>query len=186
MREIAEYYGFTPNRQHMISCPFHTEKTPSLHIYDDTNSFYCHGCQIGGDSVTFVSKLYDLTAYAAAKKINDDMSLGVNFGSSAEKQATPTRREPTTSETQRAFEEWTKKTWLSLNCLYKFLKAYKDNLSRDIPKYAEVSADFENVNYLCDLFLKDTDGITAVYKYHRGDLKRFAEKYSKYIPNRED
>lgn len=186
MRDIVEFYGFILNRQHMISCPFHTEKTPSLHIYDDTNSFYCHGCQIGGDSVTFVSKLYQLTPYAAAKKINDDMALGVNFGSSAEKKATPTRREPTTAETQRAFEEWTNKTWLSLNGLYKFLNAYKDNLPTDIPKYTEVSADFENINYLCDLFLRDTDGITSIYKYHKGDIRRFYAKYQQYLPNREE
>ena len=186
MREIAEYYGFTPNRQHMISCPFHTEKTPSLHIYDDTNSFYCHGCQIGGDSVTFVSKLYQLTPYAAAKKINDDMALGVNFGSSAEKKATPTRREPTTAETQRAFEEWTAETWLTINSLFKFLKAFKDNLPTDIPKYKEVSADLAIIDYICELFLEGTDGITAIYKYHKGDIRQFIAKYRKYISKRED
>lgn len=31
-------------------CPFHLEKTPSLVVYEDTQSFYCFGCGTGGMS----------------------------------------------------------------------------------------------------------------------------------------
>ena len=37
-------------------CPFHSEKTPSFTVYGDTSSFYCFGCQTGGDPVFFFSK----------------------------------------------------------------------------------------------------------------------------------
>ncbi len=33
-------------------CPFHNEKTPSFHVYDD--HFHCFGCGAHGDAVTFV------------------------------------------------------------------------------------------------------------------------------------
>ena len=41
-------------------CPFHNEKTPSFTVYDDTQSFYCFGCGVGGDAVTFVKKIENL------------------------------------------------------------------------------------------------------------------------------
>jgi hypothetical protein len=36
-----------------ILCPFHKEKTASLIIYLENNSFYCFGCSIGGDNIHF-------------------------------------------------------------------------------------------------------------------------------------
>lgn len=35
-------------------CPFHSEKTPSCHIYNDTQSFYCFGCGAGGSVIQFI------------------------------------------------------------------------------------------------------------------------------------
>ena len=39
---------------YMGLCPFHSEKTPSFCVYSNTNSFYCFGCGVGGDVITFV------------------------------------------------------------------------------------------------------------------------------------
>lgn len=41
-------------RDYVCSCPFHSEKTPSCHIYTETQSFYCFGCGAGGDVITFI------------------------------------------------------------------------------------------------------------------------------------
>lgn len=35
-------------------CPFHTEKTPSFIVSRDRQSFYCFGCEKGGDAITFL------------------------------------------------------------------------------------------------------------------------------------
>ena len=49
-------------------CPFHNEKTPSFTVYDDTQSFYCFGCGVGGDPVQFI-KLIENVDYVDAIKI---------------------------------------------------------------------------------------------------------------------
>ena len=48
-------------------CPFHSEKTPSFTVYGDTSSFYCFGCQTGGDAVIFISKIENLDYIEAVK-----------------------------------------------------------------------------------------------------------------------
>lgn len=41
-------------------CPFHSEKTPSFNIYEDTQNFYCFGCGAGGDVITFIRRIENL------------------------------------------------------------------------------------------------------------------------------
>ena len=40
-------------RTYVCCCPFHSEKTPSCHIWTDDPHFYCFGCGSGGDVITF-------------------------------------------------------------------------------------------------------------------------------------
>lgn len=41
-------------------CPFHSEKTPSFTVYPSENSFYCFGCGVGGNAITFVRQMEHL------------------------------------------------------------------------------------------------------------------------------
>lgn len=38
-------------------CPFHQEKTPSMHVWAEERRFKCFGCQAGGDAISFVQRL---------------------------------------------------------------------------------------------------------------------------------
>lgn len=46
---------------YVCCCPFHSEKTPSFMIYTDSPHFYCYGCNIGGDVVTFIRQAEHLS-----------------------------------------------------------------------------------------------------------------------------
>ena len=48
-------------------CPFHAEKTPSFHVYTDTQSFYCFGCGAGGDVITFAKRIENLEYIEAVR-----------------------------------------------------------------------------------------------------------------------
>lgn len=44
-------HGIEPNHEGKILCLFHDEKTPSLQIYPETNTFKCYGCGKNGDVI---------------------------------------------------------------------------------------------------------------------------------------
>ncbi len=50
-------------------CPFHDEKTGSFTVYKNDNHFYCYGCQVHGDVITFVMKQEDLSFVEACKRL---------------------------------------------------------------------------------------------------------------------
>lgn len=59
IRAILEHYGavFQGNK---CCCLLHGEKTPSLQIYEDTESWHCFGeCGTGGDSIAFIRAMED-------------------------------------------------------------------------------------------------------------------------------
>ena len=64
-------------RNYVCSCPFHSEKTPSCTIFTDTQNFYCFGCGAGGDVITFIMKIENLTFPEAVKLLAQRAGLEV-------------------------------------------------------------------------------------------------------------
>jgi len=48
-------------------CPFHQETNPSFFLYPETNTFYCFGCQVGGDVIELVKKALNCNFEQAIK-----------------------------------------------------------------------------------------------------------------------
>ena len=51
----------------VCNCPFHSEKTPSCTIYPEQQSFYCYGCGAGGDVITFIRRMENLSFMEAVE-----------------------------------------------------------------------------------------------------------------------
>lgn len=58
-------------------CPFHSEKTPSMVVYNDTQSFYCFGCGAGGDVISFIMRIENLGYVEAVKFLAQRVGLEV-------------------------------------------------------------------------------------------------------------
>ena len=69
MTDVASaYVNLNRRGRNMVGlCPFHGEKTPSFNIYPENGSFYCFGCGVGGDVITFIMKIENLDYIDAVK-----------------------------------------------------------------------------------------------------------------------
>ena len=56
-------------------CPFHEEKTPSFHVYTDTQTYYCFACHEAGDLFSFVMKKNGLTFPEAVEMLSSQAGL---------------------------------------------------------------------------------------------------------------
>ncbi|WP_420264073.1 CHC2 zinc finger domain-containing protein [Candidatus Magnetominusculus dajiuhuensis] len=56
--------------RHWGLCPFHDEKTPSMMVDVQRQTFTCFGCWAGGDVVTFIQKLHGVDFRVALKLLD--------------------------------------------------------------------------------------------------------------------
>ncbi len=65
---VSAYVSLKRRGRNMVGlCPFHGEKTPSFNIYTENASFYCFGCGVGGDVISFIMKIENLDYVDAVK-----------------------------------------------------------------------------------------------------------------------
>ena len=91
--DAARHYGLTVNRSGFALCPWHSDKHPSLKLYDGDRGCWCFSCQHGGDVVELVSGLLGVSRTDAAKHLNRDFRLGLAFGRDRETEAQRRERE---------------------------------------------------------------------------------------------
>jgi DNA primase len=65
---VLAKYNLKPNKNNLLNCPFHNDKTASLQIYPKTNSFYCFACGATGDQIEFIEKYEKLDKHQAILK----------------------------------------------------------------------------------------------------------------------
>lgn len=78
--DLLEKYDIEYNGK-LINCPLpnHSDNTPSMAIYEVTNSFNCFGCNKGGSVVDFVVEMEDITPFKAVVKLNKMFDLKIDF-----------------------------------------------------------------------------------------------------------
>lgn len=73
--EVVASYGIAlrPSGRALLGrCPFHEDGgRPNLHVYPDSDSFYCYRCCAGGDALAFVMRLDRVAFPAAVDRLRD-------------------------------------------------------------------------------------------------------------------
>lgn len=77
----ASYITLKRRGRNMVGlCPFHNEKTPSFNIYTENGSFYCFGCGVGGDVISFIMRIENLDYVDAVKFLAQRAGLDMPSG----------------------------------------------------------------------------------------------------------
>lgn len=82
MAQVASMYGYRVNRSGFIKCPFHSDHSPSMKIYDGNRGYYCFVCHQGGDIFDFVMKHDGLQFDAAVRHIAAVFGIATSDGKS--------------------------------------------------------------------------------------------------------
>lgn len=115
-------------------CPFHNEKTPSLTIFPETNSWYCFGaCAEGGDAVDFVQKHEGIGFKEAKKAVEEVLGHEVDVGSGGEKKRSEAKSVAVKPMPKEAIKEFQKdKVFQDLN--YRGIRKETDEYFRVLSK----------------------------------------------------
>jgi len=97
-RRIEEVVGAAlPLKRDFGLCPFHSEKSPSLHIDRKRNIFHCFGCGAGGDTIAFVRRLRNLDFAAAVRELTNEDGLGPRYVPAQKPEAVQRAEAPSTA-----------------------------------------------------------------------------------------
>jgi len=69
--KVLNYYGLKADKNGMLNCPFHNDKTPSMKIYPETNTWTCFSsnCTAGtGDQIEMIQRKDKLNKHQAILK----------------------------------------------------------------------------------------------------------------------
>lgn len=73
---ISEYVALKKaGRNHVGSCPFHKEKTPSFTVNSEKQIFYCFGCGQGGNVYAFLMKINNMTFPEAVRHLAGKLGI---------------------------------------------------------------------------------------------------------------
>jgi len=71
LQQVLSDYSLSPDKNNRLCCPWHKDKTPSLQIYPNTNTWTCFSsnCNAGsGDAIDFIMKYEKVSKHEALIK----------------------------------------------------------------------------------------------------------------------
>ena len=145
LRQAAETYGLRVLRNGMTCCPFHEDRHPSMKLNKDY--FFCFGCGASGDVIDLTARLFGLSPYAAAQKLETD------FGIDAETKLLPFPNHAEPSRDRERLCICVLREYLRHLCIWQL--RYRPEKPEDPihPRFAEAMKALPTVNHLLDCLL---------------------------------
>ena len=190
--DVLGIYGMRPIKKYndklYYQCPLHDEKTPSFVVYQETNSFYCFGCDVGGDVIKLVEVMQHVSPLEATMELSNIFELDKGAGSAIEYNAGGLwQRIKEERERLKALDEWINHAFVSLCDYWQLLKNAKEN-SRPLKPgqydelFVEACQKYDAIEYLM-LYLADSDLSAdekyAFYNHYRLELDEINDRISR-------
>lgn len=71
IEDLVQRFGLRNNQSKYVYSIYKPEKTPSMRIYERTNSYYCFSSGVGGDVIKFYQDYYKIETKQAIKELAD-------------------------------------------------------------------------------------------------------------------
>ena len=110
MAQVAQHFGYEPNRAGFIHSPFGKDKTASCKLYK--NSFYDFSANTGGDLIKFTAALNGQNNWQACQYLVEAFSLPFSLSGSADNREQIERRKRE-RQRQQEREQNFKAAWLA-------------------------------------------------------------------------
>ena len=88
---VAEYVQLKPAGVDSLKglCPFHDEKTPSFHVRPHVGRYHCFGCGEGGDVISFVEKIENITFVEAVEMLAQKAGIEIHYEQGTQREHRP-------------------------------------------------------------------------------------------------
>ena len=73
---ISQYVQLSNSKSGL--CPFHDDHNPSLNVNQSEQYFYCFGCRMGGDVITFIREIENLSFIGALQYLVDQFGIDLS------------------------------------------------------------------------------------------------------------
>ena len=163
IKEIAQFLGLGEmNETNFVSCPKHVDKTPSLRLYPDTNTWHCFGC-LNGYTVI------DLYMFVTGKSFRNSFEeicelYGLDYEAKSEDAKAEIRKLQEKQERERAIKEkYTKlfnayqNKYLAACCVMNKTYALVDDWTEQYPELVQAIKDKDKYLRLMEKVRKEAE-----------------------------
>ena len=151
---VSSYVNVKRRGRNLVGlCPFHSENTPTITVYPDSQSFYCFGCGATGDVIDFVSRLRGIGSKEAAILLAQDFAIPYEDGTG--KMSKP-RQQNTDEQNYQHMERYCFRVLLDY---YRLLCRWKEDYAPQTPEdgyhphFVEALQKLSLIAYLLDELL---------------------------------
>ena len=96
---VSRHVNWDPKKSNLSKqdfwapCPFHQEKTASLHVDDAKGFYYCFGCQAKGNIFSFLKEIEGVSFFDAVKLLSNKAGIPLEIDEFAKNKATSTEEQ---------------------------------------------------------------------------------------------
>jgi len=80
MADVLDHYGLKP-KNGQLHCPFHQDKHPSMHVYDQTDTVFCFSanCELNGKAIDQIDFILHMEGCSKSEAVRKAGELAGNF-----------------------------------------------------------------------------------------------------------